>query len=68
MGLREIRKSRGISQTTLAAATGISARRISGWERGERSLNRASLSLCVKLADALGVNDLRDLMDDGGQK
>jgi transcriptional regulator with XRE-family HTH domain len=64
MGLKELRKNRGMSQGKLAEATGISARRISSWERGERSINRASLALCVKLADALGVDDLRELMDD----
>lgn len=64
MGLRELRKNRGMSQEKLSKATGITARRISSWETGERSINRASLALCVKIADALDVDDLRELMDD----
>ena len=62
------RVSAGMKQETLAELTGISIKTIQGWEF--RGMNSANLVNCVKVADALGVKDLRDLMEDeeGGKQ
>ena len=59
--LAMIRKEAGLSQGQLAKSTGINVNMISKLERGERSINNTTLATCIKLADALGVSDLRDL-------
>lgn len=56
------RVSAGMKQETLAEITGISIKTIQGWEF--RGMNSTNLVNCVKVADALGVKDLRDLMED----
>ena len=41
--LRTLRLSRGISQSALAAAVGVSTRAVKYWEHGQRTPNAASL-------------------------
>ena len=41
--LRTLRLSRGISQSALAAAVGVSIRAVKYWEHGQRTPNAASL-------------------------
>lgn len=41
--LRTLRLSRGISQSALAAAVGVSTRAVKYWEHGQRTPNSASL-------------------------
>lgn len=41
--LRTLRLSRGISQSALAAAVGVSARAVKYWEHGKRTPNATSL-------------------------
>lgn len=41
--LRTLRLSRGISQSTLAAAVGVSTRAVKYWEHGQRTPNATSL-------------------------
>ena len=41
--LRALRLSRGISQSALAAAVGVSTRTVKYWEHGQRTPNAASL-------------------------
>ena len=51
--LKEIRESRGMSQTDLAAATGIPKRMIQAYEQGYRNINGAKLSTLLTFANAL---------------
>ena len=41
--LRALRLSRGISQSALAAAVGVSTRTVKYWEHGQRTPNATSL-------------------------
>ena len=41
--LRTLRLSRGLSQSALAAAVGVSTRTVKYWEHGQRTPNAASL-------------------------
>ena len=51
--LRELRRSRGLSQEGLAAELGVSPRYLAGIERGERNLTLDSVDA---LAGQLGVS------------
>ena len=51
--LKEIRESRGMSQTDLANATGIPKRMIQAYEQGYRDINGAKLTTLVTFANAL---------------
>ncbi len=53
--LREIRRSRGLTQEALAAELGVSPRYLAGIERGERNLTLDSVDA---LAAQLGVESL----------
>ena len=59
--LTKYRVSAGLRQETLAELTGISIKTIQGWEF--RGMQSANLINSVKIADALGVKDLRDLLE-----
>lgn len=60
--LTKLRCAAGIRQSDLAEMTGISIKTIQGWEfRGMASTN---LMNSIKIADALGVRDLRKLLDE----
>ena len=49
--LKELRESRGLSQSQLAERTGISPDNIKSWELGRREL--VNIYTIIKLADAL---------------
>ena len=51
--IAEMRKKRGLTQSQLGEALGLSGKAISKWERG---LNAPDISLLNDLADALDVN------------
>ncbi|MBV5265277.1 helix-turn-helix domain-containing protein [Pinisolibacter aquiterrae] len=50
--LRSIRKSKGLSQETLALICGLDRTYIGGVERGERNISLVNI---VKIAQSLGV-------------
>ena len=52
----------GLSQAQLAKAADINVMMISRLERGERSMEKTTLETAIKLADALEISDLRDLI------
>ncbi|MCI1936195.1 MAG: helix-turn-helix transcriptional regulator [Bifidobacteriaceae bacterium] len=60
--LRSLREKRGMSQNALAMKSGIAANRISDTETGRRDILNISLGTAIKLADALEVKDLRELV------
>ena len=61
--LKDVRIEKGISQGQIYKATGIYTSSISAWENGNRDFNKAQLQTVIKIADALGVTDLRELAD-----
>lgn len=54
MALQEQRKQAGMSQTRLAAASGVKLRTIQQYENGQRSIDGARLDILCSLAAALG--------------
>ena len=61
--LKDVRIEKGISQGQIYKATGIYPSSMSAWENGNRDFNKAQLQTVIKIADALGVTDLRELAD-----
>lgn len=61
--LSEIRHERGMSQSQLAAASGINVRRLQNYEQGNRDINGAKISVLLDLAIALKC-DLSDILSD----
>lgn len=53
--LAELRERKGMSQSELSKASGISVRTIQAYEQGARKLSGASYDNLKKLSDALGV-------------
>lgn len=64
--LRELRTANKMTQKQLADASGVNSRQIQRIENSECDMANVTLGNAVKLADALGVDDVRDLMDDAG--
>lgn len=67
MGLRELRRRKGLTQEQLADRTGVHQQTISAYETGRKNPRRMSLELAATFGDALDCVDLRALMssDDG---
>lgn len=61
--LQERRKAAGLSQSQLAAKTGISVRALQHYEQGSLDINKAAALTVYQLAQALGcrVEDLLEL-------
>jgi transcriptional regulator with XRE-family HTH domain len=53
MALKEMRKKAGLSQSELAAVSGVKLRAIQVYEIGQRDINGAKLDTLCKLALAL---------------
>lgn len=62
MGLKELRKAKGMSQDDLAKASGVNKMQISRVERGDTEIKNMTLINALKISDALGV-DPHDLLD-----
>ena len=61
--LQAVRLSKGLTQADIVKRTGITQSAISQFETGIRNFNKAQLQTVIKIADALGVTDLRELAD-----
>ena len=59
--LKKIRTEKGMSQSALAEAAGVSVRMIQHYEQGVRDINKAEALSVLKLADALGC-EVRDIL------
>lgn len=60
--LQQRRKEKGMSQSQLAKASGVSIRMIQYYEQGARDINKAEAETVVRLADALEC-DVRKLLN-----
>lgn len=60
--LADARKRAGLSQTQLSKVSGVGVVAISKIERGVALLDNTTLKNAIKLADALYIQDLRDLV------
>jgi len=56
------RKCRGMTQKSLAAAISKPQQYIARIEAGTQPIGGVSLRIAIQIADALGVDDLRDLL------
>lgn len=61
--LKELREKAGMSQSQLAAASGMSTRMLQNYEQGVRNLNGAKLLTLLQLCQVLGCT-LQDLVTD----
>ena len=60
--LKTVRESKGLSQSQLARASGVSVRQIQHYEQGFRDINKASVETVWKLAEALHC-EMTDIME-----
>lgn len=51
--LQKCRLERGLSQSQLAKASGVSLRAVQSYEQGDRDINKASAETVLKLAECL---------------
>lgn len=58
-----MRTRAGMTQQQLSQKTGLTITYISKLETGDRTINNVRLSSAVKIADALGITDLRMMMN-----
>ena len=61
--LQEAIDQKGVSQKSLAKAAGISTAYMWKLASGEKDFSRVSLALALKIADALEITDLRELVE-----
>lgn len=58
-----LRTRAGLTQQQLASKIGATVPYISKFETGDRTINNVRLSSAVAIADALGLDDVRELME-----
>ena len=58
-----MRTRAGMTQQQLSRKTGLTITYLSKLETGDRTINNVRLSSAVKIADALGITDLRMMMN-----
>lgn len=60
--LKDIRIAAGLSQSQLAALSGVSVRMVQYYEQGYKDINKASIDAAFRLAMALGCS-VEDLIE-----
>lgn len=63
MSLKSLRAASGFTQRELGERSGVNPIQIANFERGARNIENMPLKNAVALCDALGVKDLRRLLD-----
>ncbi|WP_041669090.1 helix-turn-helix domain-containing protein [Acetobacterium woodii] len=61
--IKQLRITSGLTQRELSERAGINIRQIQKYEVGDPEIGKVSLKISVALADALGVKDLRELLN-----
>lgn len=54
--LQQKRKEAGLSQSQLAAKSGVPLRTLQHWENGDRDIRKAAIETGLRIAKALGCN------------
>lgn len=62
MLIKDKRLELGMTRAQLAEKSGVHEKEIAKLERGERSLENIRLDTAIKLANALKIKNLRDLL------
>ena len=62
--LKKIRLSLGMTQSDLAEKVNCPVQNISALETGQRKFVQLTLRRALRFADALGIEDIRELVDD----
>lgn len=65
MGIRDLRKARGMSQQCLSDKSGVPRARISDYETGYVNPHNMTIDTAIKLADAMNITDVRHLLEPG---
>lgn len=60
--LKKVRESKGFTQKELAERSGVNIRQIQHYEQGTHSINGASVTTALKIADALGCA-IREILE-----
>lgn len=61
--LKSIREAAGLTQSELAAKSGVTLRMIRAYEQGTKDINRAQVATVIQLAEALGC-DIKAIIND----
>lgn len=60
--IKQLRTAAGMTQRELAEKTGVNIRQIQKYEVGQPEIGNISLRIAIALADALGIDDLRQFI------
>lgn len=60
--IKQLRAAAGMTQRELAEKTGVNIRQIQKYEVNQPEIGNISLRIAIALADALGINDLREFI------
>lgn len=60
--IKQLRNTAGMTQRELAEKAGVNIRQIQKYEVDQPEIGNVSLRIAVTLADALGVDDLREFI------
>ncbi|WP_169274799.1 helix-turn-helix domain-containing protein [Bifidobacterium moraviense] len=64
MSIKDLRSRRGLTQTALSERVGLSQTRISEYELGKRDVGDMRVRTALRMMEALGTSDIRQLFDD----
>ena len=64
MGMRELRKQRGLTLEQVGSASGLSANRVVDYNRGMYDVRDMRVRTALCLMKALGTEDIHDLLPD----
>lgn len=60
--IKQLRTAAGMTQRELAEKTGVNIRQIQKYEVDQPEIGNVSLRITIALADALGIDDLREFI------
>ena len=60
--IKQLRTAAGMTQRELSEKTGVNIRQIQKYEVDQPEIGNVSLRIAVALADALGIDDLREFI------
>ena len=60
--IKHLRTAAGMTQRELAEKTGVNIRQIQKYEADQPEIGNVSLRITIALADALGIDDLREFI------